>query len=180
MVIVTSALMPGAQRRGRVGEGHDDRVGHDAELLSAPATGEIEATVPSMVGVDRVDRDRGRLTDLDVGQVALDDVGRDLEPGAVDDDGGARRGVEPGGDVDRRDDAGDRCRDRGGLDLGLEVGDLELRVGELVLGAVEADLGLADLRGDIGVLGVGEGRLRGAQVDLRGVEVVLGRGRGRA
>ena len=72
-------------------------------------------------------RDRRRLAELDVGEVALDDVGRDLVGRGVDDDRGAGRGVEAGPDVDLGHDAGDRGGERRRLRSGCWIVGRRLR-----------------------------------------------------
>ena len=62
-------------------------------------------------------------------------------------------------------------RGQGGeLDLGLQVVARRARVRELRPGVVDRDLGLADLRGDVGVLGVREAGLRHSELDPGGVD----------
>ena len=125
------------------------------------ATGEIAETVPSRSAPTAVTATLAAWPSLTSSEVALDDIGGDLVPGAIDDERVAGRRIEAGVEVHLGDDARDRCRELGPADLGLRSVTAAWPC-DLVLGVVEADLGLADLRGDIGVRRP-ERRLRGPE-----------------
>ena len=80
IVIVTSALIPDRTVAGAFVSATVTAYETTPLLLVAVlATGEIEVTVPVDGRVDRRDGDGGRLAELEGVQVALDDVGRDLQ-----------------------------------------------------------------------------------------------------
>ena len=104
----TSAVIP--ERAFAGGSARVTVTGYETtepELL-ALATGEIAETLPVTSARDGGERDRRRLADGDVPEVDSTTSVRDLEGGAVDDDRGAGRGVEPGLDVDLGHEAVDR------------------------------------------------------------------------
>ena len=162
--------MPARASAGAFVEGDGDREGHDAGRAVAGHRRDGRDRALDL-GLERVDADRGLLAELDAGEVALDDVGRDLVRRGGDDDGRARRSVEAGPDVDLGHDAGDRGLERGCLDLLLDRPARLERLGVLVLGAVQRELRLAFRVGVVGVLGVLECFLGDLDVDVRGADI---------
>ena len=119
MVIVTSAVMPARTSAGAFESETMTAYDTTPPVVLPTAVGAIAVTLPSTVASTAAIETVARLPDGHRREVALDDVGRDLERLGVDDDRVTRRGVEPGDDVDGRHDAVDRGGQGRELDLGL-------------------------------------------------------------
>ncbi len=179
-VVATQGGGRDGQHAGRVGHGdgdvggharadglrrirQDDRRGirHDAAAGVGRRRSE-RGDGPVDVGAKGIDRHGRLLADGDLGDIALDDLGGDLVGGPVDDDRIAGRGVEAGDDVDRRNDAVDRRRERCEADLVEQVGPRLLGVGHARLRVVLAHPRLPP---GVRALGVLEVLLRDPQLD---------------
>ena len=146
-MIVTSAVIPARTVAGTFSSETVTAYETTPPVVSPAAVGAIAVTVPvTFASTAPIAIDAVCPTFIAV-EVALDHVGRDLERRGVDDDRVAGRRIEPRDDVDLGDDAVDRGGQGGELRSGSSGRRASrVRPTSCVLGVVDRDLGLADLR----------------------------------
>ena len=182
MVMVTSADIPAWRSAGRLVERDGDGKRHDADPLSLVVDRGDGGDGAGQVGVDGAIEMAAGLADLDVGEVALDDVGRRPGTSVASMTTAAPAGAsKPADTLTSVTTPSTGAVERGAGHWAFRSSTFAWAVGDLRSRALYRPiLALPDLGRDVGVLGIIEVVLGASEADLRRAQVVASRRPARA